>query len=193
VECGPDKLNVVWIGSASIGWHDFDLLRESADRLWHSCGHAIAFHILGENFAGQRDLPPNVHYYGAELYEQLPYWLAGMDVGLILSRPGAADYSSPVKLFDYLACGLAVAGTRQPQVVDVLQPLDQADLLTPPGDAPALADALVRLAADRERVRRLGAAGRKLVERRYNWRRAVGETFEAIHTVQRERSRASRA
>jgi len=43
-------------------------------------------------------------------------------------------------------------------------------VLRPPGDAPALADALVSLIEAPEMRRRLGEAGRAFVAERYNWR-----------------------
>ena len=47
-----------------------------------------------------RDTPPNVYYYGPEEYAHLPGWLSQMDVGLNVYRPGPADYSSPLKIFE---------------------------------------------------------------------------------------------
>jgi glycosyltransferase involved in cell wall biosynthesis len=178
------KLNVVWIGSANLSWHNFDLLRDAAWSIWNRGeGEQIIFHILGQGMRGMRELPPNVNYYGAEDYDQLPAWLSAMDVGLNVYRPGAADYSSPLKVFDYMASGLTVVSTEQPQAREVFEQLDQIDLLVPCDQSEALADALRGLADDRTRLRRQGAAGRQLVLDRYNWRRAAVETFQDIQSM----------
>jgi glycosyltransferase involved in cell wall biosynthesis len=183
-----DQLNVVWIGSANLAWHDFDLLRKTAQLLWQSNDKLqVIFHIIGQAHNGlMRDMPPNVYYWGPENYNMLPRWLAAMDVGLYLNRPGPADYSSPLKLFDYMASGLAVVGTFQPQLREVFDELGQPDLLVPPDDAEALADVLRFLAMDRERTRCLGRAGRQRVIEFYNWHRAVQDTIREIQLILEE-------
>src|SRR5437868_11978735 len=100
-----------------------------------------------------------------------------MDVGLNVYRPGPADYSSPLKIFDYMASGLTVVSTVQPQVAEVFEQLGQTDLMVPTDRPEALADVLRQLARDRERLKRQGAAGRKLAVDYYNWRRAAVDTF----------------
>ncbi|MEE9613189.1 MAG: glycosyltransferase [Desulfatiglandales bacterium] len=179
-----EQLNVVWIGSADLAWHNFALLSKTAQLLWNrGNGSRVAFHIIGQGFRLMRDMPPNINYYGPENYEMLPRWLAAMDVGLCLYHPGPADYGSPLKLFDYMASGLAVIGTFQPQVREVFEKLGQSDLLIPPDDAEALADVLLRLALNRKRIRRQANAGRQIVIDFYNWHRAVRDTFREIETI----------
>jgi glycosyltransferase involved in cell wall biosynthesis len=226
VQRHPQRLNVVWIGSAELAWHNFELMEQAARLLWQSPDRErVAFHIIGQGLAkrptpgagqaqrtgqafsrrptqDQRNqgsaqaeplaheplapetLPPNIHYHGPADYQTIPHWLAAMDVGLCLYHPGVADYNSPLKLFDYLASGLAVIATPQPQVCEVFTQLENAqDLLVAPGDPQALAGILLRLAGDRERVRRLGQAGRQLIIDHYNWRRAVQDTLDAIQAL----------
>jgi len=183
------QLNVVWIGSAYLSWHNFDLLRDAARILWEGCEQSqVAFHIIGQDFRFMGDMPPNVHYYGHQDYQMLPRWLAAMDVGLCLYRPGPADFGSPVKLFDYMSSGLMVVGTFHPQIREIFNQLDQLDLLVPPDDPVALADALIKVARDPERIRRQGHAGRQLVLEYYNWQRAVRDTFREIEIILEERN-----
>jgi glycosyltransferase involved in cell wall biosynthesis len=184
VERLPGRLNVAWIGSAELSWHNFELMRQAAEKLWQPGeGERVAFHIIGQQFRMMRDMPPNIHYYGADDYEAIPHWLAAMDVGLCLYHPGPADYNSPLKLFDYMSSGLAVVATPQPQVVEVFEQLGQPDLLVQPDDPSALAGLLLKLAEDRERVRGLGQSGRQLVVDYYNWDRVVDDTFYAIQKL----------
>lgn len=189
-----DKFNVVWIGSAKEAWHDFQMLGEAAQVVWETDpDKLINFHILGPGLPGTvADMPPNVYYWGAEYYENLPHWLAGMDVGVSLYRPGPADFATPLKVFDYMASGLAVVSTPQPFMSELFDRLDQPDLLVPSGDSKLLAETLLRLASDRERVRRMGRAGRELVVRHYNWRRAVQDTMNEIETILQEHKKTNR-
>ncbi|HXE52457.1 MAG TPA: glycosyltransferase [Tepidisphaeraceae bacterium] len=175
------RLNVVWIGSANLGWHNFDLLKAAAKLLWDTGqGDRIVFHVIGPGMQGMRDAPPNLNYYGAEKYDQLPGWLSAMDVGLNVYKPGAADYSSPLKVFDYMASGLTVVSTEQPQVREIFTELNQTDLLVPPDKPEALAEALVKLASDPQRRHRQGTAGRQLVIDRYNWKTSVTTAFSEM-------------
>ena len=103
-----------------------------------------------------------------------------MDVGLNVYHPGPADYSSPLKVFDYMASGLTVVSTEQPQAREIFQQLGQTDLLVPSDNPEALANVLRSLSTDRDRLHRQGAAGRKLVIDQYNWRRAARDTFAEI-------------
>lgn len=194
IQSGPDVLNVVWIGSARLPWHDFDLLKRTATLLYERSRCRITFHIIGQGLRSTADMPNNVHYQGAETYDKLPHWLAAMDVGLCLYKPGPADYGSPLKAFDYMAGGLTVVGTHQPQLRELFEELRQLDLLVSPDAPSALADTLIGLANNRERVRQQGRAGRQLVVDKYNWRRAVRDTlYEMEKSVTRVNGQQARA
>ncbi len=184
-----DQYNVVWIGSAYLAWHDFELLQATAQLLWQSNHkHQIIFHIIGQANSGlMRDMPPNVFYWGSEDYVELPHWLAAMDVGLCNYYPGPGDFSSPLKIFDYMASGLAVVGTFHPQLQEVLNEMGQTDMLVPPKDSEALANLLMDLASDHNRTRILGQAGRQRVIDFYNWRRAAEDTIHEIEIILEER------
>ena len=185
----PDQLNVVWIGSGDLPWHNLDLLRGAARILWkRERDPQITFHIIGQLSPGtMRNITPNVHYHGPELYEELPHWLAAMDVGLCLYHPGPADYNSPLKLFDYMASELTVVGTIHPQIRKVFNELGQPDLLVSPDDPDTLAEILLGLAGDRRRIREQGNAGRKLITDSYSWRRAVRDTIREIEAILRSK------
>jgi glycosyltransferase involved in cell wall biosynthesis len=188
VSKGENVFNVLWIGSAFTAWHNFGLIADAA-RIVHAAGNPtnIVFHIIGPGMDQMRDMPPIVHYYGSEKYELLPHWMAAMDVGLCLYKPGPADYSSPLKVFDYMASGLALVATEQPQTREILTQLDQLDLLMPHDNPQLLADTLVKLSRDRARTKKLGEASRKLLIDKYTWRRAVADTFVEIDKVLEER------
>jgi glycosyltransferase involved in cell wall biosynthesis len=182
------QLNVVWIGSAYLAWNNFDLLRGAAQILWERGERSqIAFHIIGRDFRLMSDMPPNVHYYGRQDYEALPHWLAAMDVGLCLYHRGPADFGSSVKLFDYMASGLMVVGTFQPQLKEIFDQLGQPELLLPSDDPAKLAALLSKIARNRDWVQRQGRAGRQLVLNYYNWQRTFRDTFREIELLLEER------
>lgn len=79
----------------------------------------------------------------------------------------AAEFTSPLKLFEYLAAGCAVAAPDLPAARAVVEGGRQA-LLFAPDDPQALAVVLRRLLEDRALARELGRAGRELA-RSYTW------------------------
>ena len=76
---------------------------------------------------------PNIHYLGAKKYDELPRYLAGWDVALLLfARNEATRFISPTKTPEYLAAGKPVISTS---IRDVVHPY--ADLgLVRIADAP---------------------------------------------------------
>ena len=181
VELDPEKLNIVWIGSADLGWHNFAQMLE-AGKILSARGlkDRFSFHIIGKDLPQSETWEDNVIYHGPIAYQELPGWLSAMDVGLVLYHGGVADYNSPLKFYDYLASELAVVSSEQPQVREVLEQYGAGDLVIPCNDAVALADVLNGLERDRDRVRRLGAAGRQRVVDHYNWQRAARDTHAGI-------------
>jgi glycosyltransferase involved in cell wall biosynthesis len=85
---------------------------------------------------------------------------------------------------------LEAAARGTPAVVADLAPfretLGEAALAVPPGDADALAGALLRLEREPERRERLAAAGRAAVER-LSWERAARETRAVLAAAAEER------
>ena len=87
-------------------------------------------------------------------------------------------YTSPLKLFEYLARGGAIIASDLPALGEVLTHDDTA-LLVPPGDPAALAAALAALAADPNRRRRLGEAARVL-SHDFTWDRRAERLDQAF-------------
>jgi L-malate glycosyltransferase len=87
------------------------------------------------------------------------------DVDLLLS---AADFfvlpsdieGLPMSVLEAMAHGLPVVASRVGGIPELLEH-DRQGLLVPPGDAPALAEAIVRVVSDAGLRRRLGDAGRQ--------------------------------
>ncbi|HEX3246753.1 MAG TPA: glycosyltransferase family 4 protein [Chloroflexota bacterium] len=76
-------------------------------------------------------------------------------------------FTSPLKLFDYMAAGAAIVSSDLPSLRDVLKNECNA-LLVPPGDPSALAQAIQRLLSDESLAVRLGKQARLDVQR-YSW------------------------
>jgi glycosyltransferase involved in cell wall biosynthesis len=105
----------------------------------------------------------------------------------ILVLPNSASaiserYTSPLKLFEYLALGRPIVASNLPAIREVLTH-ERTALLVPPDDPPALARALERLAADRTLAASLGGAAFALASH-YTWTeraRRLEAALEAAH------------
>lgn len=109
--------------------------------------------------------------------------LAAADVVAVPSVVDAAGNVDglPNVLLEALAAGRAVVASRVAGIPEVVDD-GTTGLLVPPGDAPALAAALERLAADPALRARLGASGRARVARDLSWdaaARRVEESYAA--------------
>lgn len=102
----------VYVGAIE-AWFDFDLLRILSQRM-----PEVSFVLIGpEKLAAERLKGlPNVHLLGRRKYDDLPAYLQHSDVGIIpFDVKGHAtliNYVNPLKLYEYLACGLPCVSVR---------------------------------------------------------------------------------
>ena len=77
----------------------------------------------------------NIHYLGGKSYQELPSYIAGWDVALLLfAQNESTRYISPTKTPEYLAAGKPVVSTP---IRDVMFPYGQLGLVQIAKDAPA--------------------------------------------------------
>ena len=119
-----------------------------------------------ERFAGlmERYGVTNVDFVGYVSDQEKPRYYASCD---LFCAPSVRGESLGVVLLEALAAGTPIVAADIPGYASVVTH-DRDGLLVPPKNPPALALALVRLLADRERRAALGAAGRLTAER-YAW------------------------
>lgn len=159
---GDDPPVVVFTGSLR-PWHGVGTLADA----WLLLGdRAPRLVVVGDGTGRDRLVAAGALVTGTVPHAAVPGLLAGAQIGIVPHPPDAPDYFSPLKLFEYLAAGLAVVAADLPGVVDVT---GGAAVLVPPGNVRALAGAVAGLAADPERRTALGAAGRAAVFERHTW------------------------
>jgi glycosyltransferase involved in cell wall biosynthesis len=149
----------------------------------HFCvagGPAAMVEALGRRWT-LRGLPASrFHALGEVRPARVPALLAAFDVGVLTMPPGEhfARHASPLKLFEYMAAGLAIVATSLPSVEEVLRDGENG-LLVAPGDAAGLADALLRLIGDPALRDRLGAAARSAAAQ-YSWRARAARILDLL-------------
>src|SRR6201996_3268299 len=120
----------------------------------------------------------SVHWLDWVPAAELPALVAAHDVCLgIFGTGDKALRVVPNKVFQGAAAGCAViTSDTAPQ----RRVLDDAAVLVPPGDPAALADALLRLAGDREALLKLRHAARRLAAERFTPEQVVGPLTERL-------------
>ncbi len=119
------------------------------------------------------ELPGRVELAGAVPHDAVPGLLRRIDVALAPYPPIERFYYSPLKLLEYMGAGRAIIASRIGQVEELLTEGETA-LTVPPGDVPALAEAMLRLAADPSHAARLGARAAEIAHRRHGWDERIG-------------------
>jgi len=153
-------------------WHGLDaVLRAMAE---DGAGQALRFVVVGdgparpelENLARALGIGDRVRFTGLAARQEVPGLLAGFDIAL---QPSVVSYASPLKIFEYMAAGLAIVAPDQPNIREILVHGHTALLFDPqvPG---AMWQAVAVLATDPALRQRLGQTARAdLLARRFTW------------------------
>lgn len=124
-----------------------------------------------EREARERGLERSIVFTGALPHEEIPAWIRRFDIALApYPRPKHDFYFSPLKIFEYMACGVPVVAAGLGQIPDIVRD-GETGLLYPPDKPGVLLAACERL-LDEPRLREsLGRAAAKDIRANYTWNR----------------------
>ena len=115
--------------------------------------------------------------------KEIPDALAGADACVAILKPIEAYKTTyPNKVFDYMAAGKPVLLMIDGVIREVVEDAD-AGIFIEPGDAEGLAVAVQALAADPTLGDRLGGAGKRCVEERFDRTHLAGEMERVMMTL----------
>ena len=95
-------------------------------------------------------------------------------------------YFSPLKLFEYMACGVPVVAARIGQIPEVVTN-GKTGLLYSPGKLPDLAANCERLLGDAGLRNKIGMAGATLVHKKYTWDANAARVIEIVQSIAERR------
>lgn len=123
----------------------------------------------------------NVLIEGHRPPTEIPRWLAAADV-FVLPNSGhqkiSRSYTSPLKLFEYMAAGNPIVASDIPSIAEIIQNGANA-ILVAPDDPHALAGGIVRVLADESWGKQLAVQARCDVEK-YDWHARAGRIMSAL-------------
>jgi len=184
-----DRLYTIGYAGHLYPWKGVELIIEVVTALQDTCALIIGGHEQEPDldrlreFARSIDCASRVMFTGQIPPADVAARLRGADV-LVLPNPASAistRFTSPLKLFEYMAAGRPIVASDLPSIREVLRDGENA-LLVPAGNPPALTAAIRRLQNDPALGARLAArAGADVLD--YTWdRRAerLGDLFAEV-------------
>jgi glycosyltransferase involved in cell wall biosynthesis len=117
--------------------------------------------------AHRLDLTPYITWAGRIPYQEVPAWIGAMTLCVAPFR-GDRGETSPVKIFDYLACGKPVIASAIPSVSAIFAQ-EAGVTFVPPDDPVSLAQVMLALLKDPNRQARMAIDGRRFVQQGFNW------------------------
>ena len=167
----------------------------------------VDFHIYGGALSGNqeqelkarfgvREIPANVHLKGFVPQAQVPEVIASFDIALLPNQqkvimPNGDDignWTSPMKMFEYMAVGKAILASDLPVLREVLEHRRNAYLVSP-DNIRGWAESLESLRGNAELRDALGRQARQDIIDKFNWNARVHRIVEALDIRKKLESR----
>ncbi len=137
----------------------------------------------------KRGLSHRVEFTGALLHEAVPEVIRCFDVALApYPRHDHDFYFSPLKLFEYMACGVPVVASEVGQISEVVAH-GRTGLLYPAGDFKALTARCEALLASPSLRALIGEAGARAVLKKFTWDHNAARVLKLAQRLNANRGR----
>ncbi len=180
------KMYLAFIGSLKI-WHKLDNILLALHPLAEKHPH-LHLLIVGEGegraeiekVIAENNLEGRVTLTGEKAFEEVPYYINAADICLVtyLDKPGL----SPLKIFDYMACGKPIVSNGVGGIEDLFR-ANHVGLLVDSEETEGWARSIDRLLDDPGLRLEMGNNGRQAVLNEFNWRsicERIGKTLESL-------------
>lgn len=190
-----DAFYVGFIGSFA-PWHGLEILIDSAKQVKEQGYSKIKYLLVGdgqlkaslEQRVKDYKLEGEIQFSGWVAYEEIPYYINAFDVAVAPFTRERNDIIglSPLKLYEYLACGCPIIASRVEGVKQVVEE-SQCGYLFEPGDIKDLARRILQAYTERDKLSAMGLGGRQLVLTKHSWQSTARTLAEVLLTVLEKR------
>jgi glycosyltransferase involved in cell wall biosynthesis len=190
-----DARIVTFVGTLSV-YQGLDTLLDACEQLVQAKGYDIRTLIVGdgalrtdvERTISEKNLENCVTLVGRVPLEDVPQYVCAGDacVAPFAECVSTAGGFSPLKVYEYMACGKAVVASDFSCFSNVLSE-GPCGLVTEPGNATALSQAVLRLLENPAEAEQMGRRGRELVEKRFTWDIATDKIVDIMTGLIRTR------
>ncbi len=130
-------------------------------------------------------LGANVRFVGWKHHDEHPAYLRRAQIGLLpFMETDHIRITLANKLFDYMAAGIPIVASDVPSMRRVIDET-QTGVLVPASNAPALADAMLRLLMDPALRAEMGRRGQAAIEGKYDWSKDARRFLDAVERAQK--------
>jgi glycosyltransferase involved in cell wall biosynthesis len=178
---------VTYVGSVGIySWKGVDVLLDSLQKVTTSSVHALIVGVKAKELEELRSkyAESPVTFLGWMGRVEVAELMHLSDVLVLPNKQGSVvseRYTSPMKLFEYMASGVPIIASDLPSVREVLSEEDA--FLVPPNDPEALARAIDRVVKNQSDGARRAAVARATVER-YSWKKRADSIIANLFPAQ---------
>lgn len=157
-------------------WQGIEYLIKAAPKLPEKYREKVKFLIVGDGImrdklikmAVDMGMLDNFVFTGKVEYELVPKYINSCDF-CVAPFKKLASFASPLKIFEYMACGKAVIASNIPRVAEILLS-SNCGLLVPPEDSNSLAQTMIKLLINSDLCQSLGKNGINEVKRNHDWK-----------------------
>ncbi|KKH47435.1 glycosyltransferase family 4 protein [Methanosarcina sp. 1.H.A.2.2] len=182
---------VVYVGSMS-SWHGAEHLIDVTVKLKDM---NITFLLVGKDLeilkeeAKKKGVLEKFIFTGFVPNNEVPAYIAAADVAVAPYDPRNSEkmnqygfYFSPIKIFEYMACGKPIVASDVNIIREVIREC-KCGLLAKPGDAEDIAEK-IKLLLENEDIRyEYGKSGRNAVQEKFSWESVVDKINQGIQEV----------
>lgn len=176
-------------------WQGLDFLIKSAPLILEECPSAC-FLTIGDGemkeeliaLTKKLDIADRFIFTGIVPYERIPLYINASDVCVapFIKERNERTGISPLKIYEYAACGKAVVTSR-------LSDLEFAEennigILVEPENPQALAEAIIKLLKDKELREKIGKNGRDYVIKNHSWEKVAREAMKVCEEMTKNNS-----
>lgn len=177
-----DKKIIMYAGSFYLyDWKGVDVLLEAAKFTGNNC----AFVLIGGEDAGiaharKEYSPEKVVLIGRRPHAEIPLYLASADVLVLPNKKGdniSEKYTSPLKLFEYMASGRPIVASDLPSTREILN--EENAVLVEPNNPRALAEGIKKILNDSALAEKISTRARENAQK-YDWHKRAEKILKFI-------------